>query len=125
MMSALRLVFWETTKACNLSCTHCRAVPQKRLGPTELKTAEAFDLIDQIAEREVEHFGDAFVLDLFMRMKSQLKQCTPVGRPYFSILPDREFAFAQRANELWPAVEADDEAIAELMQKDPIFDRLA
>jgi AdoMet-dependent heme synthase len=50
MRSALRLVFWETTKACNLSCRHCRAVPQKALGPTELRTAEALDLIDQIAE---------------------------------------------------------------------------
>ena len=50
MTSSLRLVFWETTKACNLSCRHCRAVPQRHLGPTELKTAQAFDLIDQIAE---------------------------------------------------------------------------
>src|SRR3954468_14141334 len=50
MTSALRLVFWETTKACNLSCRHCRAVPQRKLGPTELTTAEAFDLIDQIAK---------------------------------------------------------------------------
>ena len=48
--SPLRLVFWETTKACNLTCKHCRAVPQKALGPTELTTSRAFDLIDQIAE---------------------------------------------------------------------------
>ncbi len=47
--SPLRLVFWETTKACNLSCRHCRAVPQKRLAPDELSTAEAFNLIDAIA----------------------------------------------------------------------------
>jgi AdoMet-dependent heme synthase len=46
----LRLVFWETTKACNLSCRHCRAVPQTSLGPTEIGTAEAFRLMDQIAE---------------------------------------------------------------------------
>ena len=45
-----RLVFWETTKACNLSCKHCRAVPQRALGPTELRTAARFDLIDQIAQ---------------------------------------------------------------------------
>jgi heme b synthase len=49
MIPLLRLVFWETTKACNLSCRHCRAVPQKTLGPTELTTARAFDLIDAIA----------------------------------------------------------------------------
>jgi AdoMet-dependent heme synthase len=50
MTPSLRLVFWETTKACNLSCKHCRAVPQRRLGPTELTTARAFDLIDDIAK---------------------------------------------------------------------------
>ncbi len=50
MTPSLRLVFWETTKACNLTCQHCRAVPQRRLGPTELTTNRAFDLIDQIAE---------------------------------------------------------------------------
>jgi heme b synthase len=50
MTSSLRLVFWETTKACNLTCRHCRAVPQRALGPTELTTRRALDLIDQIAE---------------------------------------------------------------------------
>ena len=49
MTPALRLVFWETTKACNLSCRHCRAVPQRSLGPMELTTSRAFDLIDEIA----------------------------------------------------------------------------
>jgi AdoMet-dependent heme synthase len=49
MIPSLRLVFWETTKACNLTCQHCRAVPQRRLGPTELTTSRAFDLIDEIA----------------------------------------------------------------------------
>ena len=33
MTPSLRLVFWESTKACNLTCRHCRAVPQKTLGP--------------------------------------------------------------------------------------------
>src|SRR5215472_6364821 len=47
---ALRLVFWETTKACNLRCRHCRAVPQQHLGPTELNTNRALDLIDAIAQ---------------------------------------------------------------------------
>jgi AdoMet-dependent heme synthase len=50
MTPSLRLVFWETTKACNLSCRHCRAVPQRRLGPTELTTKRALDLIDDIAK---------------------------------------------------------------------------
>ena len=47
MTSALRLVFWETTKACNLSCRHCRAVPRRTLGPTELNTRRALTLIDR------------------------------------------------------------------------------
>lgn len=49
MAPPLRLVFWETTKACNLSCRHCRAVPQRSLGPRELTARQAFDLIDAIA----------------------------------------------------------------------------
>jgi heme b synthase len=49
MTPPLRLVFWETTKACNLSCRHCRAVPQRSLGPRELNTRQAFDLIDAVA----------------------------------------------------------------------------
>ena len=48
--SALRLVFWETTKACNLTCKHCRAVPRRSIGPTELTTKRALDLIDGIAQ---------------------------------------------------------------------------
>lgn len=50
MSAPLRLVFWETTKACNLSCKHCRAVPQRALGPDELNTRQAFDLIDAIGK---------------------------------------------------------------------------
>ena len=50
MASPLRLVFWETTKACNLSCRHCRAVPQRSLGADELNTRQAFDLIDAIGK---------------------------------------------------------------------------
>lgn len=45
----LRLMFWELTKACNLRCRHCRAVPEAECGAGELSTREAFDLIDQIA----------------------------------------------------------------------------
>jgi AdoMet-dependent heme synthase len=50
MTPSLRLVFWESTKACNLTCRHCRAVPQRALGPTELNTSDALSLIDAIAE---------------------------------------------------------------------------
>jgi heme b synthase len=46
----LRLMFWETTKACNLRCQHCRAVPEAERSLVELDTRESFALIDQIAE---------------------------------------------------------------------------
>ena len=46
----LRLMFWETTKACNLECKHCRAVPQKGLGRLDLSTEEAFAFMDGVAE---------------------------------------------------------------------------
>jgi radical SAM protein with 4Fe4S-binding SPASM domain len=45
-----RLVFWETTAGCNLSCIHCRRVTvADQLLPQDLTTAESFDLVDQIA----------------------------------------------------------------------------
>jgi heme b synthase len=47
---ALRIVFWETTKACNLRCQHCRAVPEAERAATELTTGEGIRLIDQLAE---------------------------------------------------------------------------
>ncbi|MBI2834574.1 MAG: radical SAM protein [Acidobacteria bacterium] len=46
----LRLMFWETTKACNLQCRHCRAVPEAYRGPADLTTHEALGVVDQIAE---------------------------------------------------------------------------
>lgn len=42
------LVFWETTKACMLSCVHCRASAISRPLPGELDTSEGFRLIDQV-----------------------------------------------------------------------------
>lgn len=45
----LRLVAWEITRNCNLSCVHCRA--SATMGPYfgELDTDSAFSLLDQIA----------------------------------------------------------------------------
>ncbi|MCB0156973.1 MAG: radical SAM protein, partial [Caldilineaceae bacterium] len=46
-----RLIFWESTAGCNLACIHCRRITvADQLLPQDLKTQEAFDLIDQIAE---------------------------------------------------------------------------
>jgi radical SAM protein len=46
------LVFWETTKACDLACQHCRASAQIDPLPGELTTAEGAALIDQIVSME-------------------------------------------------------------------------
>jgi radical SAM protein len=41
---------WEITRACALSCLHCRAVAQPRRDPRELTTEEALRVIDQIRD---------------------------------------------------------------------------
>ena len=46
----LRLVAWETTRNCNLSCVHCRAAATCGPYEGELDTAAAFQLLDQIAK---------------------------------------------------------------------------
>ena len=43
------LVFWETTKACDLSCFHCRASAQPEPDRDELSDAEGRALIDELA----------------------------------------------------------------------------
>ncbi|MBI3600766.1 MAG: radical SAM protein [Nitrospinae bacterium] len=45
-----RLVFWETTKGCNLRCLHCRAIPEMMTSREDLSTEEGLGLIDQIVE---------------------------------------------------------------------------
>ena len=47
--SAPFIVIWEVTRACALSCVHCRADAIARRDPRELSTAEGFRLVDQIA----------------------------------------------------------------------------
>lgn len=47
-----RIVAWETTRACNLVCRHCRATAQKAAHPDELSTAEGFAFIDSLAQGE-------------------------------------------------------------------------
>ena len=49
---ALRLVAWETTRNCNLSCVHCRAAAESGPYAGELDTPAAFRLLDQISEVE-------------------------------------------------------------------------
>ncbi len=46
----LKLVAWEITRSCNLSCAHCRASAESGPYAGELSTAQCFALVDQIAE---------------------------------------------------------------------------
>jgi radical SAM protein len=43
------LVFWETTRACELACRHCRAEAIPEPAPDELTTSEGRRLIQQLA----------------------------------------------------------------------------
>ncbi len=48
---ALRLVFWETTARCNLTCRHCRRLDALGTqGSDRYDTARAKDFVDQVAE---------------------------------------------------------------------------
>jgi AdoMet-dependent heme synthase len=42
------LLFWETTKACNLACRHCRAEAIAAPQPGQLSTDEGFQLIEDL-----------------------------------------------------------------------------
>ncbi len=50
------LAIWETTQACDLACKHCRASAQPLSHPSQLTTAEAENLINQIADLQVPLF---------------------------------------------------------------------
>lgn len=45
----LRMIAWELTRSCNLSCLHCRASSKYGPYPSELTTEECFKIIDDIA----------------------------------------------------------------------------
>ncbi|MDR2203890.1 MAG: radical SAM protein [Nitrososphaerota archaeon] len=44
-----RVIAWESTRACNYACQHCRAHAQKQADPNQLTTQEAYQMINQIA----------------------------------------------------------------------------
>ena len=48
--STLRLVAWEITRRCNLSCQHCRASAEDHFYEGELSHAQGITLLDQIRE---------------------------------------------------------------------------
>ncbi|MFH1156276.1 MAG: heme b synthase [Pseudomonadota bacterium] len=48
--NTLRLLAWETTRRCNLSCVHCRAAAEDHVYENELDTKSSLRLLDQIRE---------------------------------------------------------------------------
>lgn len=49
-MTPPRLVFWETTAACNLRCAHCRRLDVlEKADPLELSPSEGLALVDDLA----------------------------------------------------------------------------
>ncbi len=44
-----RLIAWEVTRTCNLSCVHCRAASVDRPYPDELSTEECLQFLDDVA----------------------------------------------------------------------------
>jgi len=44
----LKMVAWEVTRSCNLSCAHCRASAKSGPYPDELTRSEIFKVIDEI-----------------------------------------------------------------------------
>ena len=53
----LRLVAWEITRSCNLSCIHCRASAERGPYPNELTTDECKRVLDEIAS-----FSDPIII---------------------------------------------------------------
>lgn len=45
----LRLLAWEVTRTCNLSCVHCRAAAIDKHYPNELSTEECLKLLDEVS----------------------------------------------------------------------------
>ncbi|HSM55907.1 MAG TPA: TIGR04053 family radical SAM/SPASM domain-containing protein [Candidatus Sulfomarinibacteraceae bacterium] len=43
------LIYWESTRACDLACIHCRAMAVAQRNPRELRTDEVTGLLEQIA----------------------------------------------------------------------------
>lgn len=54
------LIFWETTRACLLSCHHCRASSQPSSLPGELSTEQAISMMEQI-----KNFGKPYPVVIF------------------------------------------------------------
>lgn len=49
-MQMLRLLFWESTIRCNLTCAHCRRVESEETAASDITTSQAKDLIVQLSQ---------------------------------------------------------------------------
>jgi radical SAM protein len=98
------LVFWETTKACGLSCRHCRAEAISEPQPGQLSTEEGLRLVEDLARfepnRPVLIFtgGDPFMRpDLFDLAGRARSLGLPIGfAPSVTPLLDRDAAIRMR-----------------------------
>ena len=74
------IAIWETTRACDLACVHCRAEAESRRFPGELNTKQALELIHQIADWGVPLFvmtgGDPLKREDLMVLA---RECTRLG----------------------------------------------
>jgi radical SAM protein len=85
------IVIWEMTQACDLACVHCRACAKPLRHPLELTTAEAQQLIDQVAGLHVPVFvlsggdplkrPDLFSLVEYATMRGVRTSLTPSATP--------------------------------------------
>jgi len=85
------VTIWEMTRACDLSCVHCRAAAQSRRSQFELSTEDGFRLIDQIALLEPKVFvitggdplkrDDVYDMIAYAKAKGLEPSVTPSATP--------------------------------------------
>ncbi|PNV77493.1 MAG: radical SAM/SPASM domain-containing protein, partial [Thermoproteota archaeon] len=95
------LVLWETTKACPLSCKHCRAEADMNPAPDELSTAEGMKLMEELSSLNpppalILSGGDPMMRkDIFELIDNAIEMGIPVG-----IAPANTEKVLERADEL-------------------------
>ncbi len=95
------LVLWETTKACPLSCKHCRAEADMNPAPDELSTAEGMKLMEELSSLNpppalILSGGDPVMRkDIFELIDNAVEMGIPVG-----IAPANTEKVLERADEL-------------------------
>lgn len=98
------LLFWETTKACQLACKHCRAAAIAEPMPGQLSTEEGMRLIDDLRAFTprfpviVFTGGDPFMRSDLFELASHARSCgMPIGfAPSVTPLLTRETAVRMR-----------------------------